>query len=191
MSIPKVLGDRVEHRGRFLTMRKKELEDGTGYEYVERNGNKQVVTILVRNVTKNTILILEQYRYPINGYALEPVAGVMDKPWKTRDEVVKEEIVEEAGYSMDQIKSISYIGRFSASAWLTSEMAHLYLWEVEGERGEQHLDRLEDIRVHEMPEEDVLDFIIFKQSQGVLVDPKIMAALYYVHARSKKVISHK
>jgi ADP-ribose pyrophosphatase len=90
---------------------------------VSRNNNQKAVAGIIRHKETGNIILIDQYRFPVQKRVIELVAGICDKD-KSPEETMQEEVQEETGYS--QIESIKYLFELSGSAGLTSETTHLY-----------------------------------------------------------------
>ncbi|MDD3646495.1 MAG: NUDIX hydrolase [Candidatus Gracilibacteria bacterium] len=174
----KVIGENIIHKGRFLDFKETKLilTDGKEkiWEKVSRKG-PGAVGALVEHVDNQTFILVEQFRPPVNSRVLELVAGVIDKPGKTKEEIIAEEILEETGYIA---RSIEFVMSGPKSPGMTDEMSYDYYARVSGPRGEQNLGESEDIEVIEVEKKDINRLLEAKQKSGVLVSPGISAMLY-------------
>jgi ADP-ribose pyrophosphatase len=132
---------------------------------------------------------VEQFRYPVyralkgqNGWLLELVAGVVE-PGETPEEVVRREVMEEAGYTVTNIELLT---RVYPSPGGMSERMYIYYAEVAGRENDgggvaaEH----EDIQVLELPVAKVYEMM----EQGLIEDAKTMVGLLLARGRivSKK-----
>jgi len=145
------------------------------------------VAVLLYDEERDAVVLIEQFRYPAyvrepaEGWLLEVVAGTVDGS-RTPDEVARDELVEEAGYSL---QSLEHLATFYPSPGACSERIHLYLGLVSramrlgpggGKSGEG-----EDIRVVEMPRARALRFL----REGRIRDGKTIIALQHLARRRK------
>lgn len=100
-------------------------------EVVEHSGG---VCIAAIDESRNIILV-EQFRYPLNGLTLEVVAGKLDKG-EDPDTAASRELSEETGFSA---KKLIKVGTFYSSPGFCSEKLHFYLATGLTE-GEKHPD---------------------------------------------------
>lgn len=137
------------------------------------------VGILLFNESKNTIILVNQFRYPayVNngpGWILEIVAGMLDD----RDvvSVAKSEVLEEAGY---EIGEINFISKFYPSPGGSSEIIYLYWGRVQEKVGPGggKVSENEDIQVVELPIEDAFKMI----ETGEICDAKTIIAIQWLY----------
>lgn len=159
----------VEKRILKLTDNKVILENGqTAYRYVlELKGASAILAF----VDENTILLVKQYRYPIQDYLLELPAGMLEENEDPFDSA-KRELLEETGYMADNIQ---YLTSFYTSPGIVKETIHLYVATNLHFVG-QHLDEDEFINVIKMPVNEFEEKIL----NGQIKDGKtVLAYLYY------------
>ncbi len=141
------------------------------------------VGILLFNESKNTIILVNQFRYPayVNngpGWILEIVAGMLDD----RDviSVAKSEVLEEAGY---EIEDINFISKFYPSPGGSSEIVYLYWGHVheKSSPGGGKVCENEDIQVIELPLIDALKMI----ETGEICDAKTIIAIQWLDRKLK------
>lgn len=161
------------YTGKFLRL----LIRGT-WEYVERTNASGVVGIVA--ITEDSKLILtEQFRPPVNCNVIELPAGLTGDIAGSEDEAVaeaaKRELLEETGY--EAIDVTTFLSGTS-SAGLTSEVLTLCiatgLRRVSSGGGVEG----EAIQIHEIPLEEVHDWVVEQSKSGKLIDFKIFTALY-------------
>ena len=124
----------------FLEIKKWEKEDQV-YYYAERRGVDSVAFVLQDKKTGKVGLISE-FKPPIDKFVVTAFGGSLDKDL-SHEEIVKEEVLEEAGY---EGVSLSYAG----SAFVSTQMnqwCHLYLVDVTHaqEVGRRPQTKLEEI----------------------------------------------
>ena len=168
--------DRLVHDGEFIQIIKQDLWWWKFWETVRRPWNMKAVAGLLRHPENKSIILIDQYRYPVKTRVIELVAGLLDKPDLSMEDTFREEIVEETWFR--DIWDMKFLWETSWSAGLTSETAYLYDAEVFWERWEQNLEETEDIKVIEIPEADIMKFLQIRQKEGQLIDPKICMALF-------------
>ena len=113
-----------------LTLRKDRLKlpkkDDFSYEYVERAPG-----VLIVPVTRaGEIVLIRQYRYPIDQWCLEiPAGGAHDTGDTPLDEVARKELHEEVGAEAGEIEKL---GTFYPAPAFSDEKCHVFIaWEVE------------------------------------------------------------
>src|SRR5436190_24402817 len=150
------------------------------WEYVDRIGaTGAAIVVAVTNEQK--LLLVEQYRIPVHARTIELPAGIIGDEPGGRDEchaaAAKRELLEETGYAAERIETLS---SGPASSGLTSEVVTLLLASglkrVHAGGGIGH----ENITVHEVPLGEVHDWLAAKSSEGLLIEPKVYAGLYFI-----------
>lgn len=164
--------EEVLYRGKFL-----ELKRNDRWEYVSRV-NARGAAHIVAITPENELLLVEQFRVPVNSRALELPAGVIGDESAHHDESVEtsalRELLEETGYQGGRAR-ILHAG--PTAPGLTSEM--LYFVEVSGLQKINDGGGLdgEDITVHRVPLLDLHDWLRRKAAEGLMIDQRIYAAI--------------
>jgi ADP-ribose pyrophosphatase len=163
------------YSGKFLAL----IKEGH-WEYAERT-NATGAVIIVAITPERKLLLVEQYRIPLHCRTMELPAGIVgDEPGGAAESIVdatKRELLEETGYSTESVKIFS---TGPSSAGLTSELITLVmasgLKRVSGGGGIGH----EKITVHEVPLESLHDWLQTKEREGLMIEPKVFAGLYFL-----------
>lgn len=93
------------------------------YAYIVR----PEAVIIVPVTARGEIVMVRQYRYPIDEWCLEvPAGGTHDTGGESLEEVVRDELREEIGGTA---KTLTHVGTFYTSPSLTSEKCHVFLAE--------------------------------------------------------------
>lgn len=147
------------------------------WEYVRRPNSDACVGILAMT-DEEEILLIEQFRIPIGKRVIEIPAGMVgDEPGfegESFAETAGRELLEETGYRAGRVELLI---SSPTSAGMTPEMTHLfYATQLVRENAGGGIAG-EDITVYKMPLTEIREFFLKKQSEGVLVDFKIHAAL--------------
>ncbi len=165
----------ILHHGRYVS-----LYHRGGWEFAARNNPAGAVVVLA--VTpEDTVLMVEQYRIPIQAKTLEFPAGLIgdladsaDESWEMS---AKRELLEETGWEAARVESIM---AGPSSAGMTNEVMHFVraydLRRVHAGGG----DSSENIIVHEVPRRELAAFVLNKMRSGYAIDPKVYAGLYFL-----------
>ncbi|HHT90318.1 MAG: NUDIX hydrolase [Bacillota bacterium] len=129
-------------------------------------------------VQDGRVLLVEQYRPAAGRHMLELPAGTIDRSEPPID-CAQRELQEETGYTAEHWEPL---GHLYPTPGYTNEILYLFL--ASGlEKGEQHLDEGEDIRVRWVPLSEVEELI----DHGGINDAKtIIAVLKYIRKEGKK-----
>jgi ADP-ribose diphosphatase len=166
------------HRGEFLAL----VREGH-WEYVHRT-KASGAAIIIAVTDERKLLLVEQYRIPVHTRTIELPAGIIgDEPGSDNEEhtaAARRELIEETGYDAARIEPVVH---GPASSGLTSETVTLFmatgLRRVGAGGGVAH----EEITVHEVPLNEVEDWLCSKARDRFLIDPKIYAGLYCIGTR--------
>lgn len=154
--------------GRILSLELHDvrLDDGTESvrEIVRHRG---AIAVLVRHAD-GRILLVRQFRKPVEEEVLELVAGTLD-PGEDPAVCARRELAEETGFSADRLESL---GDLYLTPGYSTERIHLFYAEVSGEPGEKQEDHDENVELVPLAEADFLERI----REGSLLDAKTLAA---------------
>ena len=121
----KLLGTNTRFENDIFRLREDQVELARGkktdYAYLERDE----AVIIVPVTTKGEIVLLKQYRYPVDEWCLEvPAGGTHDTGDAALEEVARKELREEVGGTA---KSLTYVTFFYSANALSDEKCHVYL----------------------------------------------------------------
>jgi len=165
----------ILHEGRHVV-----LKSAGGWEYAERRQVSGCVGILAVTA-ENKLLLVEQFRPPVQCNVIELPAGLAGDIAGTEDEplavAAKRELLEETGYAAGRMY---FLCEGPVSAGLSTEIISFFhaqdLHKVHGGGG----DHSEDIRVHEVPLDDLQSWLAQRRDEGCLIDLKIFTALHFL-----------
>lgn len=162
------------YRGRFL-----ELQRNGRWEFVSRTNSSGAVFILAVTPQRE-LLLVEQYRIPLQTHTIELPAGMIGDELHLRDETLFEsalrELEEETGY---RGRSAELLLSGPVAPGLTSEMLHLVrVNDLERVHDGGGVDG-EDIRVHVVPLADIDAWLDRQRDAGRLIEPRIYTGLYF------------
>lgn len=166
------------HEGRYLSLR--EIDD---WEYAVRPNATGVVGIFALTTDRQVILV-EQYRRPVQAYVMEVCAGLIGDEEEFHGEAIIDcavrELIEETGYTAGRM---SLLLRSPTSAGMTDEITHLFLAEDCVKTAPGGGVAGEDITTHLVPFAELHDFLNDTGKRGVLIDFKIHACLGALNLR--------
>ncbi len=160
------------HEGRFLALRRRGR-----WEFVERV-NAYGAAVIVALTPDDRIVLVEQYREPLSAQVIENPAGLAgDQPGEEDIlSAARRELLEETGFDADHFELIM---TGPSSPGMSSEQLSFVrasgLRRVHAGGG----DGSEDITVHLVPMSEACAFLARKLAEGVHVDPRVYAALFF------------
>ena len=164
--------------GRHLSMANRD-----GWEYTIRNSRKPSVGIVAITDDRRIVLV-EQFRPPVNSTVIELPAGLVGDLAESENESLLEsaerELLEETGYRA--AKWTQLIAAYS-SPGLTDESIVLFLAEKLTKTGIGGGDAGERILVHEVPLDQVATWL---SSRGGRADLKLLAGLHLAESHLRK-----
>ena len=138
------------------------------WEAFQRVGVKGIVAV-VPFTRDNEVILIKQFRPPVNGFVIEFPAGLNDRD-EPLEEVARRELLEETGYRADSLEVIAE-GPLSSGA--STEILTVYLANHVVHTGKQRLDNVEDIAVIRLPSEGFYENFMSLQGDDTYLDLKI------------------
>lgn len=171
MNLEETINEKNLYKGKVieLSLQKVKLQNGkySNKEIVKHPGGVAIVAFK----DKDTILMVEQFRKPLERFLLELPAGKLEKGEDTA-ECGRRELEEETGY---KAKNFKYLGKIATSPGFCNEYIYLYkakdLYE-----GKINLDDDEFINVKYVKIKDIRNMII----KGEIIDAKTISAFMYL-----------
>ncbi len=155
--------------GVLLHVWKDEVELPNGHksvrEWIKHPGASSVIPLL----PDNQIILVRQFRYPVNQVTLEVPAGKLDAPGEDPIECAKRELSEETGYTAGKIWKLTTI---ATTVGFTDEFIHLYA-ATDLKSGKQHTDDDEFINTVKMPLTAALELV----ETGKIIDSKSIISI--------------
>jgi len=164
----KTLSEKKAFDGKFVKVSVYDVELSTGKKAIREVIKHPGGVVVVAQKDENTILMVKQYRYPIQQVSLELPAGRLEKG-DNPDERIKKELEEETGYIAKTWKPLGYI---YSTPGICDEKLYLY-YATDLEFKKQNPDDGEIIQYFEYNIEDVWSMI----KSGEINDAKTICAL--------------
>jgi ADP-ribose pyrophosphatase len=170
-----VMSDPISHfQGRYLGIYERD-----DWEFASRT-NAHAVVIIAAVDPDDRLILVEQYRIPVQNRVIELPAGLVGDHGDPDEPLLlaaQRELEEETGF---RANSWSPIMECPTSAGMCDEMLSFYLARDLVRSGPGGGDESEDIVVHEIPVKGVSAWLDARRAEGYMVDPKIYSALYWL-----------
>ncbi len=167
-----VIGKEVVWEGRFLRCLRLTYRDSKGmvlqWETVERVNCDGVVAVVP--VTDNSeVILIRQFRPPVNKYVIEFPAGLNDRGEELKD-AASRELLEETGYSAGEM---IFLARGPLSSGSSAEVMTVFLAKGLEFSGTEQSDETEEIEVIKIPIDNIYDALTRLAEEGNYIDLKI------------------
>lgn len=162
------------YKGRYLG-----LVERQHWEYTTRV-NASAVAVLIPLTEMDELLLVEQFRVPVDAVVTELPAGLvgdLDDPGEPLLKAAQRELEEETGYIAGQLDILLTC---PSSAGMSDEQVTFVLARQLRQTGSGGGDESEDITVHKVPLAEVDQWLAERLAMGHQVDPKIYSALYWL-----------
>ncbi len=164
------------HKGRYLTLRERR-----GWEFIHR---QHPVVVMIAWTPDQELLLVEQYREPLQCHTIELPAGLVGDEDGTHGEDLQvaaaRELEEETGWRAGRLSEIM---RCPTSAGMSDEIAVFIRCEELLRVGEGGGTPSENITVHAIHRDRIQPWLDAQRDAGKYLDPKIYAALFWAQPR--------
>ncbi|EEH97692.1 YffH/AdpP family nudix-type nucleoside diphosphatase [Clostridium sp. 7_2_43FAA] len=166
-----ILNEKLIHKGNFMDFVNIDVKLPNG-----KNANRDVIKhpgacAVIAFLDSENIILVEQFRLPLNKTLLEIPAGKLNKKEDPMD-CAKRELQEETGYVA---KEIEYLGSIATAPGFCDEIIHLYkAWNLS--LGEKNEDDDEFTSVKVLNINDLKEMI----KKGEIIDGKTISVLSYL-----------
>jgi ADP-ribose pyrophosphatase len=177
------LGDRLVYKGHIwhVSVATFEAPDGEVFErdVVRSPGAVAVVPVLFEDEVPMVVLV-RQYRGPLDRYVLEVPAGMRDVPDEAPEVTAQRELIEEAGLSAGRL---DYLTHFYSSAGMTDSILHVYLaTELSHVERDLHGPEETHMEVLTIPLTDAVEMVV----TGEIHDAKTVIGILLVDRRLRE-----
>ena len=168
----------IHHRGRFLG-----LQERDHWEYTFRT-NASGVVVLVPVTDTGELVLVEQYRIPVKSRVIELPAGLAGDtgdPDENLETAAQRELIEETGYEAGFLEELLTC---PSTPGMSDEIVTIFYAGALKRVGSGGGNGDEDITVHHVPLESAPQWLESQRMEGIMVDPKIYAGLFWAGSRS-------
>jgi ADP-ribose pyrophosphatase len=174
--IVKLIERRSVREGKFLRFVLTTYIDSSGsvrkWESFERVNCKGIVAIVAVTDDKE-VLLIRQFRPPVNGYVIEFPAGLNDRG-DTLEKAAERELLEETGYSA---REMIFLAEGPMSSGASGEILTAFLAKGLEFKGIGKRDETEDIEVLKIPINELTHKLDALRLEGNLIDLKIFGLI--------------
>jgi len=174
--ITRIKEKKIVWEGKFLCSVLITYIDSSGtmreWESFERVNCKGIVAI-VPVTDKREVLLVRQYRPPVNGYVIEFPAGLNDRG-DTLEKAAQRELLEETGYVA---REMNFLAEGPLSSGASNEIITVFLAKGLEFKGTGKKDETEDIEVLKVPIQEVYQRLHEFRGKGDYVDLKVFGLL--------------
>lgn len=170
-----MLTEKILYSGAYLSLHSRD-----DWEFATRRPKASGVVAVLAITDHDEIVLVEQYRRPVQAHVIEICAGLVGDEDEFKNESLEEtarrELLEETGYEAGKITPL-----FSSptSPGMTDEITHFFLATQLTKINEGGGLDGEDIEVHLVPKKDIFNFLSSQEKENRLIDFKIHAALLF------------
>jgi ADP-ribose pyrophosphatase len=161
-------------KGRYLSMLER-----NNWEFVSRS-NASAVVALVAVTADQEIVLVEQFRKPVDARVIEIPAGLVGDHEDPDEPILlaaARELEEETGYAAEKMELLM---ECPSSAGMSDEVITFIRASGLTRVGPGGGDASEDIETHVIPLTEVDDWLAAQQAAGMSLDPKVFTALYWL-----------
>lgn len=154
------------------------LRERDGWEFAERIKGKTAVAVIAQT-SDGKVILTEQYRRPVDARVIDWPAGLVgdEEGVDDRAETAKKELEEETGYDCSRVELLA---EGPTSPGITSERVSIFrAHDVERTSDGGGVEG-EDITVHTVPLDGLVEWLQRKQRDGVLIDLKLWSGMYFL-----------
>lgn len=163
----KTLNDKLIYKGKIIDVHLKTVEIQDGNKAKREIVNHPGGVAILAFKDKNTILMVEQFRKPMESLLIELPAGKIE-PNEDKEVCARRELEEETGYKS---KKVTYLGKVVSSPGFCDEI--IYIYKAENlYKGQIGGDEDEFINVYEFNINEIKEMI----KEGKIIDAKTLSA---------------
>lgn len=166
-----VLSHKEIYRGKIFDIFVDSIEYDSGVKGVREVTRHPGGAVVVGLFPDETVLLVRQYRYPLDAWLWELPAGKLD-PGEDPLDAARREFQEETGYQADDIRKLTHI---YTTPGFCNEVLYIYLATglSPDHEGQQLEEGEQSLTVHRLPLQKVIEMI----EQGEITDSKTICGI--------------
>ena len=142
----------------WIIASRKSLEDIENKFFNYEEDKIDAVVIIAKHVDEDKLVVIRQFRVPINDYVIELPAGLVDGS-ESFEEAVRRELKEETGLDLIEIDREATKEKVYISVGMTDESIALVKCTCNGVVSQENLEEYEDIEVVMLNKEEAKELI--------------------------------
>lgn len=151
---------------------RKTIEDLNNKFFDNGEDKPDAVVIIAKHIEENKLVLIKQFRVPINDYVIELPAGLIDEG-ENFVETVERELKEETGLDLVKIDEERTNKKVYVSVGMTDESISLVYCTCSGEPSNENLEEDEDIEVILVSKEEARELLKTEKN----IDVKALLAI--------------
>jgi ADP-ribose pyrophosphatase len=156
------------------------MKERDRWEYAYRT-NASGVVVIVPVTEAGELILVEQYRIPVESRVMELPAGLVGDdadPGESLQQGAQRELIEETGFRAASFRELLTC---PSTPGMSDEMVTIYFASGLQRVGPGGGDNSEDIIVHIVPLREAEEWLEARLAEGILLDPKIYAGLFWAN----------
>ena len=151
---------------------RKSIEDLNNKFFDNGEDKPDAVVIIAKHIEEDKLVLIKQFRVPINDYVIELPAGLIDKG-ESFIETVERELKEETGLDLVKLDEEKTNKKVYVSVGMTDESISLVYCSCSGEPSNENLEDDEDIEVILVSKEEANELLKTEKN----IDVKALLAI--------------
>ena len=167
----KLTESNIIHKGKVFDLKIDKIKYDSGNDGVREVAVHNGGAVVVPVKENGDIILVKQFRYPLNKFLLELPAGKLDL---NEDPLIcaRRELIEETGFRTENFK---HLGSISTTPGFCTEILHIYLAKDLREGSHNREEGEYGMEVFSYP----LDHVIEMIKKGDIIDSKTIAGIFY------------
>ena len=158
------------------TVASRKTKDELKSIYLDNNkGDVDAVVVVAFHEVEDKLVLIKQFRVPINDYIYELPAGLVDKGENVKTSIIRE-LKEETGLELTSINEVMSRQKMYLSPGMTDESVALVYCTCKGEISKEYLEEDEDIEAILVSREEASE--ILKGNENVDIKAHLLLQQY-------------